>query len=277
MRNTRSGSGADSRAANRVATDIKAIVQFKQESKETWKEITHLSSISRSGCSFNLTQPCPVGRLVTMVTPMPTEFRAYDLNEEVYPVIGLVQHCYEVTNDDQKTYRLGVAFVGKSFPESYEVDPLQNYHICGTTSSGMWKITESGKKFHVRNAPRFWVSLPVTLTLIQKEKRSHQKEETVTANISATGVSVLSTLHVKIGDRLKFASKKLDFYTIGVVRNRRTRADKHSIVHLEFVDNRFPIEKLPVQEVTAVTDHETDDLPTLVASYPGSEPSFTVL
>ncbi|MEO7539903.1 MAG: PilZ domain-containing protein [Pyrinomonadaceae bacterium] len=277
MSKTSSKSETEHRTSERAATDIQAIIQFKESSDETWKEVTNLSSISKSGCSFELTRPCPVGRLVTIVTPLPEGLRAYDDKEPLYPVIGLIQHCYEVTAEGETLYRLGAAFVGKSFPDSYKADPLQNYHICGTNPTGLWRITESGKKFQVRNASRFWITMDVTITWIQTEKRSHSKEETVTMNISATGASVLSSLNVKVGDRLKFASKKHDFYTIGIVRNRRDRTDKLPIIHLEFIDRRFPVEKLSVPNVSAVTDLESEDPSSTGAGRPDQTPSYPSL
>ena len=189
---------------------------------------------------------------------MPKEYRAYDLDEDIYPVIGLVQNCYEITAPEGSMYRIGVAFVGKEFPDSYKNDPLQNYHICGTSPEGMWKITESGKKFQVRNAPRFWIATNVTLTFVRKERRVSHKENTATLNVSAYGASVYSRLRLKEGDKVKFADEQHNFYAIAVVRNRRDKPGRPSIMHLEFVDRRFPVERLNAPEVTKVTDQERE-------------------
>jgi hypothetical protein len=245
----------DSRQAPRTVTDLKTIVQFHIGQDETWKEVTRVSTVSKSGASFTLSHHCDVGRLVTLVMPLAPEFRAYDFTEDLYPVIGLVQYCYpSAGSGDDRSYSVGVAFVGKTFPDGHKENPTQNYHISGTTSTGMWQIKPSGATFKVRSAPRFWVPLEVTVSQIKRDRSATDyKEQTVTSNVSTSGASVPCSLDLEIGDRIKFASKEHDFYTIGIVRNRQVKGGKKPVLHIEFVDNRFPVEKIAVPSVTAVT------------------------
>lgn len=247
----------DNRRSPRTVTDLKTIVQFHIGPDETWKEVTRVLTVSRSGASFTMSHHCDVGRLVTLVMPLAPEFRAYDFTAELYPVIGLVQYCHPTTADGgQQTFSVGVAFVGKTFPEGHKENPTQNYHISGTTPTGMWQIKPSGATFKVRAAPRFWVPLEVTITQIKRDRASSgddYKEQSVTTNVSMSGASVPCSLDLEIGDRLKFASKEHDFYTIAVVRNRQVKQGKKPVLHIEFVDNRFPVEKIAVPQVTAVT------------------------
>jgi len=257
---TRSKAAASQKLEKPAVDVVNAVIQLKLGSDESYKEIAELSSLSKSGCSFEMQRSCAAGQLVSMVVPMPKDFRAYDLDEELYPVIALVQNCYEVKGPDGSRYRVGVAFVGKNFPPSYDADPLQTYHISGTSDEGMWKIAESGKAFKVRNAPRFWIEHRVTITWIRKEHRTTDKENTITVNVSATGALVVSKLKVKVGDKVKFASKDHDFYTIAIVRNKRDRDGLNPVLHLEFVERRFPVERLPVPQVTEVTNEDRDRL-----------------
>lgn len=245
----------DNRQSPRTLTDLRTIVQFHIGPDETWKEVTRVVTVSKSGASFELSHHCDVGRLVALVMPLPNEFRAYDLDEELYPVIGLVQYCYPSAADgDKQIYSVGVAFVGKSFPESHKENPLQNYHISGTTPSGMWQINASEATFKVRSAPRFWIPLHVTISQLKRDRSSsNYKEQTVTSNVSISGASATCTLDLKVGDRIKFACKEHDFYSIAIVRNRQATMGKRPVIHLEFVDHRFPVEKIAVPKVTAVT------------------------
>ena len=248
-------SNGDNRQTPRASTDLKTIVQFHIGPDETWKEVTHVLTVSKSGASFTLSHHCDVGRLVTLVMPLAREFRVYDLNEELYPVIGLVQYCYPAASSgDQQSYSVGVAFVGKSFPEGHKENPTQNYHISGTTPTGMWQIKPSEATFKVRAAPRFWIPLDVTISQIKRDRsNSNYKEETITSNVSTSGASVPCSLDLEVGDRIKFASKEHDFYSIGIVRNRQVKEGKKPMLHIEFVDTRFPIEKIPAPAVTEVT------------------------
>ena len=107
---------------------------------------------------------------------------------------------------------------------------------------GLWDITESRRQFQNRKDPRYWISLPVAIALIQKEDKSITREETYTKNVSAGGVSIASSLNASVGDKVKFACKGLNFYAMGVVRN--IIPGDSPTVHLKFLDNEFPIEKV---------------------------------
>lgn len=66
----------------------------------------------------------------------------------------------------------------------------------------------------------------------------------MTQNISTAGVSVLCSLPVKMGERVKVACEDFRFYSVAVVRNRKDRKNQLPSLHLEFVDQRFPTEKM---------------------------------
>ncbi len=232
----------DPRTESRVNAELKAVIQVKEGDGKSWKEVADVSTVSRNGAGFSLSRGCSVGRLITIVMPMPRELRAYDEDKELYPVMGIVQYCNEGMVGNKKVFHVGAGFVGKNIPKSFTEDPMQNYRITGMSKEGLWEITESGTKFQNRKNPRYWISLPVTISLIQKENKSITREDTVTRNVGAGGVSIASSLNASVGDKVKFACKGLDFYAIGVVRN--TKSGETPTVHLEFLDDEFPIEKV---------------------------------
>ncbi len=235
---------AEHRQGFRVEAELKAVVQIKEGPEDVWKEVTSVSTVSRNGAGFSLSRGCRVGRLVTIVAPIPTELRAYDHDKELYPVMGIVQYCNEGMLGTEKVFHVGVGFIGKKIPDSFKIDPTQNYRISGMSKDGLWEVTESGTQFKNRKNPRYWMSLPVTLTLIQKEAKSIAREDTFTRNIGAGGVSVASSLNAGVGDKIKFACKPLDFYAIGVVRNVKTVKNEPPTLHLAFLEDEFPIEKV---------------------------------
>lgn len=248
----RSAVGAEHRVAERVPTELKTIVQVKEGDGETWKEVTKVTTVSQNGAGFSLTRPCFVGRLVTLVMPLDPNLRAYDQEREVYPVMGIVQHCSAATVDGETVYHVGVGFIGKDIPESFKADPVQNYRISGMTKEGLWKVTEAKSQFKNRKQPRYWVGIGVTIGLLQRAEKSGAKEETYTVNVAAGGVSVVCTLDARVGEKVKFACKKLNFYSMAVVRNRKTRKNEMPTLHLEFVDNEFPVEKVIPKPVNAI-------------------------
>lgn len=242
------------RKADRTPTELKTIVQVKESSEETWKEVTKVLTVSRNGAGFCLKRPCVVGRLVTLVMPLDPQLRAYDKKEEVYPVMGIVQYCNASTVNGETNYHVGVGFVGKKVPESFKADPTQSYRISGMKKDGLWTVNEAESQFKNRKHARYWISLPVTVSLLQKAVNSGAKEETYTKNISIGGVSVVCSLDAEIGEKVKFACKDLNFYAIAIVRNRKLYKDEIPTLHLEFVDAELPIDAVVANRMEAMPD-----------------------
>lgn len=265
----------DSRNESRIPGQLQTIVQVK-ESQDSWKEITNVSTVSKSGAGFYLSRPCAVGRLVTLVVPMPQELRAYDHFEKLYPVLGLVQYCNEGLVNNVKCYHVGVAFIGKQVPASFKENPQQNYRITGMAQTGLWSITETESEFKARRHPRFWVELNVSITILHNERKEIYRDQAVTQNIGASGASVKSSLDANVGDKVKFAYKELDFYTVAVVRSRKEIDGQTPTLHLEFLDNEFPVEKLRMarREEAAARKPVADSSPDAFAqSWPAAEPA----
>jgi len=235
---------ADERRADRVSTELKTIVQVKEGDGETWKEVTRVTTVSRNGAGFSMSRPVTVGRIVTLVMPLAPELRAYDTNTELYPVLGIVQYCNAGMVDGKDVHHVGVGFIGKNVPESFKSDPRQSYRITGMGKDGLWTIAEADTAFKARRHPRFWLAVDVTLTVIRKENRTVDKEDTVTQNVAASGLSVLSSLEAEVGDKVKVAFRSLDFFAVAIVRNRKQKKDQMPTLHLEFVDALFPVDKL---------------------------------
>lgn len=235
-------------------SELQTIVQVKESHHDSWKEVTKVLTVSKNGAGFSLSRPCVVGRLVTLVMPLDPELRAYDKKQELYPVMAIVQYCNPTTVDGETRYHIGVGFVGKKVPDSYKADPTQSYRICGMKQDGLWSISEAESQFKNRRQPRYWLSLPITISLLQKAGNPGAKEETITKNISASGISALCSLETSVDQKVKIACKQLNFYSLAIVRNRKSLNGEVPTLHLEFVDNEFPIEDviaLRVAEVVA--------------------------
>ncbi len=234
----------ENRTEERVPTILRTIVQVKESDSKSWKEITEVTTVSRNGAGFMLPRPVVVGRLLTLVMPLDPDLRAYDHDAEVYPVMGIVQYCNASTVNGEAVYHVGVGFVGKQIPDSFKANPEQSYRINGMTKEGLWEIAEADSQFKNRKKPRYWVSMGIVISLLQRAEQSVAREETYTQNIGAGGASVACTLSANVGDKVKVAVKELDFYAIAVVRNRKINDDETPTLHLEFVDTQFPVEKI---------------------------------
>lgn len=236
-----------------------AVIKVKESNDDFWKETADVVSVSSTGAGFYVRHQCQTGRLVSLMIPLDPHLRCYDHQKELYGVWGLVQHCHMLTNEDDAGYHVGVAFIGKQAPASYRNDPTQSYRICGMSEDGLWKIREAAKEFKPRKDARFYKSIDHYLAIVDAQKTTVAGERTTTENISKNGAAVISSLDVNVGDRVKFISEAYDFSGIAVVCNRQVVNDGRSRLHLQFVGNTFPVEKLMQPETASIDEGNFDD------------------
>jgi hypothetical protein len=229
---------------------IAAVVKGKDESFKPWSESAQMTSLSSSGASFFIPVPCMPGRLLSLMMPMPAHLRRYDHDKRLYRVFGLIQYCYESSGDEAAGFHVGVALTGKDAPDSYTRDPMQSYRVCGMDRNGLWKVQELESSFKQRSSVRYWNSIEASLFQLDEDQRSIASEKSVTENVSLTGASVFSELRVAVGDRIKFQTSSPPFSSLSVVRHRRIGVDDRTRIHLEFVENAYPILDLeaPIEE-----------------------------
>jgi hypothetical protein len=67
-------------------------------------------------------------------------------------------------------------------------------------------------------------------------------ESTVTENLSLGGASVFTTLNAEPGSFVRISSERTNVKIISVVRGKRTGPDGIPRLHLEFIDDFFPLE-----------------------------------
>lgn len=233
----------EKRNADRYQRTGTIIVKAKFNDNEFWKENGLLKSVSKLGAGFEITKPCKVGQLLSLLIPMPVNLRLYDHDKQLYRVWGLVQHCHGVSSEDFTGYNVGVAFVGKEAPASFYDNPDQSYRIVGLNEDGLWTITEAEREFINRRHPRFWVSLDGFITVFSDEGEAAEVKA-VTENISKSGAAVFCETEAIVGDMVRFSCPQYEFISDAVVRNRRGNGNTTPKLHLEFLENEFPVEKL---------------------------------
>lgn len=229
--------------ANPLASTLMHAVIKVKEAAGSWKETAEVISISPTGAGFYSKRECKAGRLVSMMIPVEAHLRCYDHDKELYRIWGLVQHCHKITSDDPG-FHIGVAFIGRTAPESYQDDPEQSYRICGMDEDGLWKVKAAGKEFKPRKDARYYTVIDLYLAVVDGQKASLRGQRATTENISKHGAAVLTNLDVNVGDRVKFISEKYDFSGLAVVCNRRERSGSKATLNLQFVENLFPVQKI---------------------------------
>jgi hypothetical protein len=235
---------------------LSAEVKAKSGKNDFWKEKTELISMSRSGAGFYLESKCEVGRLVSLLMPMPKHLRCYDFEKELYRVWGLVQHCSPVSGGADSAFHVGVAFVGKNAPASYKENPHQSYRIAGMNENGMWRIVEAKADFVIRRQPRHWLSLEVLLAAWNDDGKLILDETAKTENISVSGAAVFSNMKIDVGDSVTFDSIQHNFSSLAIVRNCQTLENELPRLHLEFINGEFPVEELNLPNEKDIFDDE---------------------
>jgi hypothetical protein len=245
---------ADRRSSIRSKISLSATIKGQESADVSWKETSLLTTVSKTGASFNLKKECAIGNLLSLILPMPTELRCYDQDSDFYKVWGLVQHCTPVKKGNFSGYHVGIAFIGKYAPKSYKENPLNSYRISGIGENGLWKIYEAPKAFISRKHQRFYVELDIKLTLLDSEENVISEEDMKTENISLSGAAVNSTLDAMVGDLVIFSCPAHNFSTPAIVRNLKPKGETASILHLEFIETEFPVREIfsPIKRVEEV-------------------------
>ncbi|HYG79242.1 MAG TPA: hypothetical protein VD861_02580 [Pyrinomonadaceae bacterium] len=225
---------------------------FGRESEDTdWVETTRLIDVTPFGARFALTRPTEPGRLLHLTLPMPRQLRCFDHVEDQYRVWALVRNLkvQEAAAGKPARYEVGVAFIGKRAPESFERDPTTRYEVAeSATETGMWVVTAQDPE--ARRVPtdkprpetRHHIPIEVVVEALDEKGRVSASETTVTENISRRGAAVFTTLNVTRGRFVRVTSAQYRISVIAAVRARRTGPDGVPRLHLEFVDKTWPLE-----------------------------------
>ena len=240
----------EKRRIQRISLPLPVRVDVRIDKQVTWNEVTRLLDVSAFGAGFMLKRPLKRGRLCLLTIPMPRQLRCYDHSDPQYKVWALVRRCIPSrTPDGEMGYSIGVGFVGKNPPVGFIEKPATMYDIIKRDEQGMWLIgaaTDASDDKNLgreeRRQTRFFIPAMITLEVLNDEGNVKATESTVTENISFGGAAVFTSLDVTPGEFVRVASDRHNVKIISVVRGRRTGPDGLTRLHLEFIDNFFPLE-----------------------------------
>ena len=211
--------------------------------------MTRLVDVTPFGARFPLPRPIDIGRLLQLTAAMPRQLRVFDHVEDQYRVWAIVRNLKFLEPATQKDALLevGVAFIGKRPPRSYDENPARRYEIQQRKlESAMWAARDDSvdqlaevNTDDKRKESRQMIPVDVVIDVFEGDKLV-KKEETVTENISRTGAAVFTTMEVRPGTFVKVTSDRYNITVLGVVRARRRGADGIMRLHLEFVGREWP-------------------------------------
>src|SRR3979409_175873 len=128
------------RIRERLELRLPVRVHCRETPDFEWSEVTRLLDVTPFGAGFTLKRPTERGRLLHMTIPMPRQLRVFDHVEDQYKIWAMVRYVRSLatTEDRALSFEVGVAFIGKRAPASYEQDPARRSEIANSaTETGM--------------------------------------------------------------------------------------------------------------------------------------------
>ena len=235
------------RNRERLELKLPVRVHCRETLELEWTEITRLIDVTPFGAGFPLKRPVEKGRILHMTIPMPRQLRVFDHVEDQYKVWALVRHVRPVSPAGSTTllFEVGVAFIGKRPPRSYEENPAKRYEIGATTSETLsvaedWapiEMATEDKRQHTRH------SIPVDMLIetFNEKGEVELSEHTVTENISQKGAAIYTTLSLPVGRFIRLSSEQFKLTVYAAVRGQSIGPTGVPRVHVEFVDREWPL------------------------------------
>ncbi len=242
------------RVRERLELSLPVRVQCRESEDYEWVELTRLVDVTPFGARFSIARPTETGRLLYLTLPMPRQLRCFDHVEQQYRVWALVRNVKSLAQTDKDKlprFEIGVAFIGKRPPASFQTDPTKRYDVAASaTESGLWDVREqpedaakSARTDAPRDETRHAMAIDVTVEVFDEKGAVTTSEQTVTENISRRGAAVFTTLDVARGRFVRLTSSRYNIAVVAAVRARRLGPDNIPRLHLEFVDKQWPLEE----------------------------------
>src|SRR6266478_458586 len=194
------------RLRERIGLRLPVRVQGRDSIDHEWTEMSRLVDVTPFGARLRLKRPTEVGRLILLTMAMPRQLRCFDHVEDQYRVWSLVRNIRLLDPEAEKgaLVEIGVAFVGKRPPRSFESNPTQRYEIATSSAEiGLWSVQEESgeslaettgadKRKHTRHS----MPVEVLIEVYEADGSLSRTEHTVTENISRSGAAIFTTLDV---------------------------------------------------------------------------------
>ena len=235
------------RRRSRLPLKLPIQVACRETAEYHWTESSRLIDVNHFGAGFTVNRPIDVGRLVQLEVPLPYQLRCFDYSEPMYTVWGLVRHAAAIAKvhpDEPAQFRVGVGFIGKHPPLSYEQDPTIRYEplLVNIGSTSLWRLVR--RQFEKqRREPRLVIPLEILVETLDGNGQPGEREFTVTETISSLGTCIPTSLDVEVGRVVKLSSTTDGVSIFAAIRSREVAADGIPRVGLEFLGNRWPLNR----------------------------------
>lgn len=229
---------------------LPARIYGRESGNREWTEMTRLVDVTPFGARFRLMRPVDIGRLLQLTLKMPHQLRVFDHVEDQYRVWSIVRNVrlLEQKTPKDSLLEVGVAFIGKRPPRSFEENPARRYEVAQTKlESQLWAAQEDSVEQlaeividDMRKDSRQLIPVDVLIEVYDADKIV-SSEQSVTENISSSGATVFTELDLQPGTFVKMSNPRYNAVVLGVVRARRPGADGITRLHLEFIGSEWPL------------------------------------
>ena len=220
------------RIRERLALHLPVRVQGRDTPAFEWTEVTRLINVTPFGAGFTLKHPTERGRLLFMTIPMPRQLRVFDHLEEQYRICAIVRYM-KPSVSDPTAFDIGVAFIGKRPPASYEKEPWRRYDVARNTFEANTNPEDLLTPFADQRAyTRHNIAVDMRVEVIDSKGEIIEREQTVTEEISTKGATLFTTLQVSEGRFIRLISEQYGITAHAAIRSRSTGADGIPRIHV---------------------------------------------
>ena len=231
------------RIRERLELNLPVRVRCRETLEIEWTEVTRLIDVSPFGARFPIKHPIERGRLLHMTIPMPPKLRVFDHVEDQYRVWALVRFVRSSNTTGSSIFEVGVAFIGKHPPRSYEENPSRRYDIGGRTADSLsiFEELQSATAEDQRLRTRHNIPVDIRIDTLNEKGEVNQSESTVAENISQRGAAIYTTLNLPVGRMIRLTSEQYNLTVHAAVRGRSIGPSGVERIHVEFIDREFPL------------------------------------
>lgn len=232
------------RIRERLALHLPVRVQGRETPDFEWTEITRLTNVTPFGAGFPLKRPTEKGRLLYMTIPMPRQLRVFDHVEDQYRIWAVVRYVKGRIADNRTVFEIGVAFIGKRPPASFEKEPWKRYDISTNAFqalAGADDILKPLASSDQRAQTRHNIAVEMRLEIVDVSGEVVATEHTVTEDISTRGATIFTTLQIPTGRFVRLTNERHSITAHAAIRSRSTGVDGIPRIHVEFIDKEWPL------------------------------------
>lgn len=231
------------RIRERLALQLPVRIHFRETTDFEWTEVTRLINVTPFGAGFTLKRPTERGRLLHMTIPMPRQLRVFDHVEDQYKIWAIVRHLKSKVTDKGPVFEVGVAFIGKRPPASYDAEPWKRYDIATSALQSLpaVEVVPPHPWVNERSLTRHNIAVDMQIALLDSSGEVIASEQTVTENISQQGATLFTTLDIPVGRFIRLTSQQYNLTVYSAIRSRSIGPDGVARIHVEFIDKQWPL------------------------------------